>query len=237
MKEVGIQPNDYSYNSVISACEKGRQPDIALSLLAQMKVECIRPNDYSYNSAITACEKGGAKYTDTALALFHEMKKARINPNDVTYRAITQACFDSKRYPEALELAREASGLSLKERPLRINVSSENGQLKWDLARLSEATACMLLTDALLSFVASSKGGKTPSYQDIIVVTGKELMAGPKNPTASALKVKVPAFLNDIAGLETTAIEGNEGRFLITAASLEEWVASGAFEKFKGLFG
>ena len=47
----------------------------------------------------------------------------------------------------------------------------------------------------------------------------------------------IPAFLNDVAGLETTAVEENEGRFLITAASLEKWVASGAHEKFKGLFG
>ena len=93
----------------------------------------------------------------------------------------------------------------------------------------------MLLADALLSFLASSKGGEPTSYQDIIVGTGVGLRAGTENLTGAALKEKVPAFLNDIAGLETTAIEGNEGEFLITAASLEEWVASGAYEKLKGL--
>ena len=48
--------------------------------------------------------------------------------------------------------------------------------------------------------------------------------------------VKVRAFLNDVAGLETTAVKANEGMFLITAASFEGWVASGPYEKFRGMF-
>ena len=118
---------------------------------------------------------------------------------------------------------------------MRIDVYTENGKPKWELASLPEAMACMLLTDALLSLVAPSNGGEPPSYQDIIVGTGVGSRAGTENPTGSALKVKVPAFLNDVAGLKTTAIEGNEGRFLITATSLEEWVATGAYKKFKSM--
>ena len=92
----------------------------------------------------------------------------------------------------------------------------------------------MLLADALQSLILSSNGEASPSYQDIIVVTGKGLRTiESKEPV---LREKVPAFLNDVAGLETTAIERNKGRFLITAASLEEWVTSGAYQKFKGLF-
>ena len=232
-KSAGIKLDVKIYNSAISACEKGggKYTETALSLLQEMKKEGIRPDDYSYNSAISACGKGGAKYTDTALSLFHEMKKAGVNPDGVTCTAITKASFDSKRYSEALQLARDAMDRGI----LRIKTPTENGLPKWDLNRLSEATACMLLTDALLSLVESNKGREPPCYQDIIVITGKGVSAGKRNFAGSALKVKVPPFLNDVAGLETTAIEGNEGEFLITAASLEEWVASGAYEKLKGL--
>ena len=114
----------------------------------------------------------------------------------------------------ALKLAREAADLSM-----RINVSIENGLPTWDLHELTEATACILLADALLSLVALD------ATKTSLIDTGK----GSKDTsTGSALRVKVPAFLNDVAGLETTAIEGNDGKFLITAASLEKWVASGA---------
>ena len=94
----------------------------------------------------------------------------------------------------------------------------------------------MLLTDALLSLVRSSNGGASPtgSYQDIIVITGKGLNT--KNPNGPVLREKVPAFLNDVAGLNTTAVKENDGIFLITAASLKKWAASGAYEEFKGIF-
>ena len=234
MEEIGISPNVISYNSAISACEKGRQPDIALSLLAQMKKD-VRPNVRSYSAAISACEKGGAKYIDTALALFHEMKKAGVNPDDVAYSVIIKACFDSKRYSAALKLTKEASGLRSKKRPIRIIASTVSSQPMWDLHELTEATACMLLADALLALVRTSNEVTSPSrYQDIIVVTGKGLNT--EDPNGPVLREKAHAFLNDVAVLETTAIEENEGRFLITAASLEDWVASGACEKFKGLF-
>ena len=173
-----------------------------------------------------------------ALSLFSEMKKSGINPDGAAYIAITKALYDSKRYYEALHLVREAAGLRLLVNcrhlcSLCSNVPMENGQLKWDLHNLTEATACMLLADALLVLVRTIYKIST-RYQDIIVVTGKGLNT--EDPNGPVLRKKVPAFLNDVAALVTTAIEENEGRFLITAASLEEWVTSGACEKFKGLF-
>ena len=233
----GVEPNEKCFSSAISACEKGgaKYTNDALSLLDEAKSVGIKLDATIYSAAISACEKGGAKYTETALALFHEMKMAGVKPNDVTYRATIQACFDSKRYPEALQLARDAAKLPsrfVKDRPVHIKISTESGLPKWDLHLLTEATACMLLADALLSLVRSD--GIPISYQDIIVITGKGL--GTIDPCGPVLREKVPSFLNDVAGLETTAIEGNEGRFLVTAASLEIWAASGAYEKFKGLF-
>ena len=229
MKAEGIRPTVITYSSTISACEKGgaKYTDVALSLLAEMKAEGIRPNDYSYNSAITSCEKGGAKYADTALSLFNEMKGAGVKPDGVTYTTITKACFDSTRYFEALVKVREAADLGkrVNGRSMCIDMSTENDQAKWNLIDLTEAIACMLLSDALLS-VTTGNVGPAPTFQDIIVDTGK----------GQVLREKVPAFLNEVAGLEITAIEGNEGRFLMEAASLEKWVASENHKKFQSLF-
>jgi len=226
----GVHPNEECYSSAISACEKGGQADVALSLLREMEEEGIQADVTSYSSAISACEKGGDKYTDSALSLFVEMKEARVNPDDVTYTAITQACFHSKRYCEALKLAREAVDGDI----WLIKLFMENGSPNWDLHGLREAMACMLLADALFSFVRTGNGDTPQNFQDVVVVTGKGLNT--VDLSGAVLREKVPAFLNEIAGLETTAIDGNEGRFLITAASLGKWVASGAFEEFKGLF-
>ena len=229
MKAEGIRANDFSYNSAITACGEGgaEYTDTALSLLAEMKAEGIQPNEFSYSSAITACGEGGAKYTDTALTLFNEIKEARLKPNDVAYNAITKACFDSNRYFEALMKIREAAdlGIEINDQPVCIDVSTENRLPMWDLYRLTEATACMLVSDALLNLVATN-AGPPPIFQDVLVDTGK----------GQVLRDKVPTFFNNVARLKITAIEGNEGRFLISAASLEEWVASGAFNKFQSLF-
>ena len=113
-----------------------------------------------------------------------------------------------------------------------IDMSTENDQAKWDLHDLTEATACMLLSDALLNLVAN-KDGPEPNFHDVIVVTGKGLNT--EGPDGPVLLDKVPAFLDNVAGLEITAVEGNEGRFLITAISLEEWVVSGTYDKFRSV--
>ena len=84
----------------------------------------------------------------------------------------------------------------------------------------------MLISDALFNFVASN-GGPTSNIQDITVDTGKGQVLRER--------VHVTAFLKDVAGLEITAIEGNEGRFFIMAASLNEWVVSGVSNKFQSL--
>ena len=229
MKAEGIRPNVYSYSSAIAAFGEGgaKYTDNALSLLAKMKAEGSRPSVVSYDSAITACEKGGAKYTDTALSLFNEMKEAGLKPNDVTYRVITKACFNSSRYSEALVKAREAADLGVKinGQLMCIDMSTEKGLPMWDLRDLTEATACMLLSDALLNLVAGNDG-PAQKIQDVKVITRN----------GQVLREKVPAFLNDVAGLDVATIEGNEGRFFITASSLEKWVASGAFNKFQSLF-
>ena len=47
-----------SYNSAISACEKGQQWKQALSLLPEVRSSSLAANVVSYKSASSACEKG-----------------------------------------------------------------------------------------------------------------------------------------------------------------------------------
>ena len=52
----GFLPNVSSYNTVISACEKGQQPPRAVKLLPDMRRYGFLPSVISYNAAISACE-------------------------------------------------------------------------------------------------------------------------------------------------------------------------------------
>ena len=58
MKQQGMVPNVITYSALISACEKGKQPERALELFEAMKRQGVVPNVITYNALISACEKG-----------------------------------------------------------------------------------------------------------------------------------------------------------------------------------
>ena len=190
-----------------------------------MKGQGLEPDVIGYNAAISACEKGGR--TDDALDLLAEMKGRGLEPNVITYNAIIKVCFDARRYAEALQRNREAVSLQL------FSAVGSSGVPKWDLHSLTEATSCMLLSDALLSVVNSGEY-TSDRFNDIIVVTGKGLNT--VDPNGPVLKDKVPQFLGEVAGIAITAVEGNEGRFRIRRESLQEWASSAKFGQFQALF-
>ena len=228
MKGRGLEPNVITYSAAISACEKGRRPDAALDLLAEMKARGLAPNVITYNAAISACEKGGR--TDIALDLLAEMKGRGLELNVITYNAGIKACFDAGMYADALKKTREAISKDLF--PVFPVIPSQ--LTNWDLHLLTDATSCMLLSDALLSIIDSGVHD-SPCVKNIIVVTGKGLNT--EHPDGPILKEKVPKFLHEVAGLVTSAVEGNEGRFLITGRSLQQWASSAKYGQFKALFG
>ena len=47
-----------TYSALISACEKGKQPERALELFEAVMQQCDVPNLITYNALISACEKG-----------------------------------------------------------------------------------------------------------------------------------------------------------------------------------
>ena len=58
MQRHGVVPNVITYNALISACEKGKQPERALGVLEAMQQQGLEPNAITYNALISSCEKG-----------------------------------------------------------------------------------------------------------------------------------------------------------------------------------
>ena len=80
---MGIQePDVISYNSAISACEKGQQWEQALRLLLEMRSSRLEPNVMSYNSAISACSKG--QQWEQALNLLPETRSSQLEPDVIS---------------------------------------------------------------------------------------------------------------------------------------------------------
>ena len=57
MKQQGLLPNVITYNALISACEKGKQPERALELFEAMQQRGVVPNVITYSALISVCEK------------------------------------------------------------------------------------------------------------------------------------------------------------------------------------
>jgi pentatricopeptide repeat domain-containing protein 1 len=53
-----VKPDVYSYNALISACEKGGQWERAVEVFEEMKAAGVKPDVITYSALITACEKG-----------------------------------------------------------------------------------------------------------------------------------------------------------------------------------
>ena len=58
MVQQGVVPNAITYNALISACEKGKQPEQSPSVFAAMEQQAVVPNLIAHNALISACEKG-----------------------------------------------------------------------------------------------------------------------------------------------------------------------------------
>lgn len=93
---------------------------------------------------------------------------------------------------------------------------------------ISEATACMLLVHSLIKMEISS------SLSNIIVVTGKG--RNTEDPDGPVLRERVPSFVETIVGIPPAPVEGNEGRFIMKAKDLEEWIESKTYHELKGKF-
>jgi len=102
-----------SYNSAISACEKGTQCQIALALLQEMVHQSLLLHVVSFNAAMSACGESGQWME--ALTLLEGMPAMQVKPSVISYSTAASACEKQGRWQQALGLLAdmEKQGLTL----------------------------------------------------------------------------------------------------------------------------
>lgn len=60
MVRSGCERSVITYSTLISACEKAGEWELALQLFGRMPQDGVRPNTITFNSLITACAQGAA---------------------------------------------------------------------------------------------------------------------------------------------------------------------------------
>lgn len=127
MIELGFDPDQQTYSSVISACQTAGQWQRALGVLRTMTNDkkCL-PNKFCLNAAIAACEKGGAWLE--AVELYERMKHL-VKPDFVTINSLLIALEKSGQKELAENIYRDA----LKEKivqPWRWTLNSRSERIR-----------------------------------------------------------------------------------------------------------
>eukprot|EP00434_Breviolum_minutum_P038672 symbB.v1.2.034310.t2/scaffold4407.1/size40053/1 len=96
-----VQVDIITYASVITACEKIGQWQLALSALSEHKQRQLQTDLITYNSAISACEKGSQ--WEHALDLLRQVEIS-LKPDVITCSAAISACEKSDEWQRAIQL-------------------------------------------------------------------------------------------------------------------------------------
>ena len=105
MDRNGVEKNDVTYATAISACEKDANWEQATALLDQMEAEGCELAPHAYNACISACEKG--MRAQLAMGIFERMRAKGVAPNVVTYSAMISACEKAHQWKQALSILSE----------------------------------------------------------------------------------------------------------------------------------
>ena len=211
MKSHNIQPDVVSYSAAISVCEKGLQWERALHLLEEMKSRGVKPDVVVYNAAISACEKG--KQWKRTLELLEDMKRCRVEPDVVSYRAVLEALPRSE-LPRARNILKQAIADG------QFRVWNSRVGLDFHMAGgCPAAVARVILHHTLLEYAEGSR-----KIADLAVVTGQGHGSGDDGPV---LPISTRQFLAEEMdpALEIWEVPNNPGRFVVPAASIQQWVS------------
>ena len=72
MEVQGIVPDMITCNALISACDKGWQPERAMKVFENIELQSIVPDVITCNSLISACDKG--QQSKRAIKVFEIMR-------------------------------------------------------------------------------------------------------------------------------------------------------------------
>lgn len=128
-QRLGVSPNQYLYNNIISKLAKARKADYALELFQQMKATNVQPTSVTYGAVIGACARVGD--VQSAESLFAEMAssqyfKPRVPPYNTMMQLYTTTKPNRERalhyYGELRKAKITPSGHTYKVGPLRFQL-------------------------------------------------------------------------------------------------------------------
>ena len=102
----GCERNVITYSSLIGACEKTGQWELAFELFRRMKSEGIQPNIITFNSMITTCASS-AKWAQ-ACEVYNYMIQDGCRPDPTTYLTLLGALMKGRgQWTAALSIAED----------------------------------------------------------------------------------------------------------------------------------
>jgi len=115
MKEAKVLPDAFTYNSLISACEKRLWPARAEELFREMEASGPQPDVIAYTALISCWAK--SKNPEKALQLLEEMQSKGVSPNAITYSTLAWACEKAGDEAKTREFkAKEAECIRFRDR-------------------------------------------------------------------------------------------------------------------------
>ena len=108
MSRDGVEPNVYTYSTLIDGLAKAAQMDPAETAFAEMRRAKIKPSVVTYNSLLKGVVRGSTdsdrarEVLNRARALFDRMRDDGVAPDLVTYNTLIDACVSANEPTEEM---------------------------------------------------------------------------------------------------------------------------------------
>ncbi|CAI5971836.1 unnamed protein product [Closterium sp. NIES-65] len=99
IRTVGLTPDEYTYNTMISACADAIYIQEAERIFAEMRAAGLKPTRVTYNALLDVYGKAG--HVALAHSVLESMLEAGVRPNLVTYNEMISACARKGLWREA----------------------------------------------------------------------------------------------------------------------------------------
>lgn len=94
-KGIKLQPTVVTYGTMMTACERVGNVDVASKVFKLMKEDGIKPNEIIYGAAISCCRK--ANEPERALLLLRKMIREGLSPNVATFNTVIMSQAENGR--------------------------------------------------------------------------------------------------------------------------------------------
>ncbi|KAJ6315186.1 hypothetical protein OIU78_018637 [Salix suchowensis] len=102
MKNAGVLPDEYTYNTLITCCRRGSLHEEAAAVFKDMKLMGFVPDKVTYNALLDVY--GKSRRTKEAMEVLREMEVNGCSPSIVTYNSLISAYARDGLLKEAMEL-------------------------------------------------------------------------------------------------------------------------------------